>query len=350
MSFLLRSALLAAGALLGTCLAAAVLLTRPWPALSPDADVFGFESLKATESRNASPPKPVHYRARDGEPLAYRHYPSLSKQTLVFVHGSSYHGASYHRLATSLSEAGAASVVLPNLRGHHLSGPRRGDIDYIGQLEDDLSDLIHHLRAEGHRNVVLGGHSSGGGLALRFAGGRHGQLVDNYLLVSPILPRAGTTRGRDAGGWASLHLGRVYLLAILNQLGVTWLNDLQVIRFNKPPRLRDGTETLAYSYRLNTSYPPGRDYHADLRALGPDSLLVVGEQDQANDADALARVLPASGSSARMLRIRGVDHLGVCSDPTALGPIVNWLARLEATAADGPDGAKRADARPRARP
>jgi hypothetical protein len=33
-------------------------------------------------------------------------------------------------------------VVLPNMRGHFFSGRRRGDIEYIGQYEDDIVDLI----------------------------------------------------------------------------------------------------------------------------------------------------------------------------------------------------------------
>ena len=72
----------------------------------------------------------------------------------MFVHGSSYHGAAYHELAVALSRAGVSKVYLPNLRGHHMSGRRRGDVDYVGQLEDDIADLISMARDRGQTGEV----------------------------------------------------------------------------------------------------------------------------------------------------------------------------------------------------
>jgi alpha-beta hydrolase superfamily lysophospholipase len=46
-------------------------------------------------------------------------------------------------LAKALNAAGA-TVYAPHIRGHGESG-RRGDIDYIGQLDDDLADLMAQL-------------------------------------------------------------------------------------------------------------------------------------------------------------------------------------------------------------
>ena len=132
-------------------------------------------------------PEIERFTARDGEPLALRIYPSASERVLIFVHGSSYHGGAYHALARHISDAGAATVVVPNLRGHHLSGTRRGDVDYVGQLEDDLADLIATLRERGMSGpLILGGHSSGGGMVIRFAGGEHGTLIDHALMMAPI--------------------------------------------------------------------------------------------------------------------------------------------------------------------
>ena len=49
------------------------------------------------------PPSLRRYAARDGEELAYRIYELTSDRILIFVHGSSYHGAGYHALAAALS-------------------------------------------------------------------------------------------------------------------------------------------------------------------------------------------------------------------------------------------------------
>src|SRR5580692_4229996 len=164
------------------------LIATPEPPIGAPADLFDFTSLRKAPA-DIDVPSLRRYAARDGEQLAYRYYDSASDRILIFVHGSSYHGGGYHALAAALSLAGVAKVVLPNLRGHYMSGRRRGDVDYIGQYEDDLDDLIKFLRAENHSGpITLGGHSSGGGLPIRFAGGAYAGEVSSYLLLAPIIP------------------------------------------------------------------------------------------------------------------------------------------------------------------
>ncbi len=305
------------------------LITRPFPPIPEGRDVFGFASDTGTRTPTGSVPAIDRYPARDGEQLAFQFYDSTGEVILVFVHGSSYHGAAYHTLARELSDAGVAKVYLPNVRGHYLSGQRRGDVDYIGQLEDDLADLVAYIRDRGQRGpLVLGGHSSGGGLAIRVAGGEHGDLASAYLLLSPVIPLAPTTRSGDAGGWAHLHRSRLFGLLVLNAVGVTGLNGLPIIQFNKPEAFRDGTETLGYSYRLNTSFHPRYDYAADIEAMGDRFLLLIGDDDQANDPVAYEEMFPQSGAEARVMRLPGVDHLGVFSAPSALSAVQDWFRAL----------------------
>jgi len=302
------------------------------PAAEEPKDVFDFTSMRATRTDSAPLPSLRRYRARDGEELAYRIYPSSAERLLIFIHGSSYHGAGYHALGSALSLAGAATVVLPNLRGHYQSGRRRGDIDYIGQFEDDLDDLIEFLRREGHRGpITLGGHSSGGGLAIRFAGGAYARQVSSYLLMAPIIPRSPAVRGGTAGGWAQLHWRRLYGLLALNAIGIHGFDGLPIVAFNKPAKFWDGTETLSYSYRLNVSYHPRFNYDADLRALGERSLVLVGTDDQAIDAQALRALFAADAPQARTTILLGVDHLGIYADPHALDAAATWLNGLPAS-------------------
>jgi pimeloyl-ACP methyl ester carboxylesterase len=306
------------------------LIASPPPPIAQPKDVFDFTSL-ASPRTDIDLPSLRRFAARDGEQLAYRYYDSAADRILIFVHGSSYHGAGYHALASAVSLAGAAKVVLPNLRGHYQSGRRRGDVDYIGQLEDDLADLIAFLRSE-HRDgpITLGGHSSGGGLAIRFAGGSHRADVKSFLLLAPIIPRSPSVRGGTAGGWANLHWRRLYGLLALNAVGIHGFDGMSVVEFNKPAKYWDGTETLSYSYRLNASYHPRFDYAADIAALGGNTLVLVGANDQAIDPDALRAELAKSDAAAQVAVLPDVNHFGIFSDKASLARIVDWLKALPA--------------------
>jgi non-heme chloroperoxidase len=316
------------GLLVVTLVAALVLVATPEPPIPEPKDVFDFTSMRKPVA-DIDPPSLRRYTARDGEQLAYRLYESTSNRILIFIHGSSYHGGGYHALAAAISLGGAAKVVLPNLRGHYMSGQRRGDVDYIGQYEDDLDDLIRFLRHEGYTGpITLGGHSSGGGFAIRFAGGAHAGEVTSYLLLAPIIPRSPAVRGGNAGGWSILHWRRLYGLLALNALGIHGFNGLPIIVFNKPPKFWDGTETLSYSYRLNLSYHPRFKYDADIRALSPRTLVMVGDRDTAVDGGALHTLMAADAPQAEMKILPDVSHFGVFSDPPAIEAATTWMRTL----------------------
>ncbi len=88
---------------------------------------------------------------------------------LILIHGSGWHSRYFYRLASHIASVNAAHVYTPDLRGHGEVPQRRGDIDYIDQLEDDLADFVSLIRKEHPTaKLVVGGHSSGGGLALRW--------------------------------------------------------------------------------------------------------------------------------------------------------------------------------------
>ncbi|MFP6806695.1 MAG: alpha/beta fold hydrolase [Pseudomonadales bacterium] len=284
-------------------------------------DVFGFSSV---ESMSGNLPDVERYAARDGSQLAYRFYDSVSENVLVFIHGSSYHGSAYHELASTLSSAGIAKVYLPNLRGHYLSGKRRGDVAYIGQLEDDIADLISLARDRGQGGrIYIGGHSSGAGLVIRFAGGNYRDMANGYVLLSPVIPTGPAMKGGDAGGWASLNQPRMYGLLALNAVGIGGLNGLPIIEFNKPEEFWDGTETLSYSYRLNQSYHPRFDYDTDILAMGNKVIVIVGENDEAVNSSEL--VLLFAAAEIQVVVLPGVNHFGVFRNSLSFSAIGKLL-------------------------
>lgn len=99
------------------------------------------------------------FTGRDGAALSYRTYPHAGERVVVLIHGSSGESTGMHTLARAVAGAGFA-VYVPEIRGHGSDG-RLGDIDYAGQLDDDLEDLMKAVRDDHPRaSFTLVGHSS----------------------------------------------------------------------------------------------------------------------------------------------------------------------------------------------
>ncbi|MFT4961195.1 MAG: pimeloyl-ACP methyl ester carboxylesterase [Paracoccaceae bacterium] len=265
---------------------------------------------------------------RDGFDLQIRDYPDAYGPLLILVHGSGWHGHQFLSLAAGLQDV--AHVVVPDLRGHGPNPGRRGDIDYIGQLEDDLADLIKATAKPGQK-VVLLGHSSGGGLVTRTAGGSHGMLLDGAILLAPFLKHDAPTTRPGSGGWANVLLRRIIGLNMLNAAKITALNHLQVIQFRFPASVLDGplgdTATTGYSFRLNTSYAPRGDYLGDVAAL-PEFLLIVGEKDEAFIAAKYQPLMSGVTDKGQYLLVPDTGHLAIVDAPTTLTAIRTFLNEI----------------------
>jgi non-heme chloroperoxidase len=265
--------------------------------------------------------------AKDGKTLTYRHYPAKSQKVIILVHGSGWHSQYFLPLAEFISSEGLAHVYTPDLRGHGPSPDMRGDVSYIDQLEDDLADLVGIIRKENpNATLIIGGHSSGGGLAVRFAGSRYGKQADAYLLLSPFLKYNAPTMRPNSGGWATPYTGRIAGLGILNTLRIHWFDFLTVIEFNMPKEARDGTETLSYSHRLNTAYAP-RNYKKDLRAIKQPLLVIVGTRDEAFIANKFESVI-AKYTNAQVSLLQNITHIGVVVSPENQPILRSWLGGI----------------------
>lgn len=239
------------------------------------------------------------------------------------------HGGQFEQLATTLAADGVADVLVPDLRGHGPSPEHRGDVAYIGQLEDDLAALID-ANAGTDQEVVLLGHSSGGGLVVRFAGGTHGAMMDRAVLLAPYLGHDAPTTRPKSGGWAHPLLRRYIGLEILNRFGVTAFNGLTVVQFNVPEAIQteeaSGAMTPAYSYRLNTSYHPRPDLGADVASL-PDVLLIAGAEDEAFIAELYQPMMETFTARGTYHILPNVRHMDAVYAPATSDLIKGWLKR-----------------------
>lgn len=290
-------------------------------------DTIDFSGQAEAASQDPAPLQT--YQARDGASLGYRHYGSDTTDAplLIFIHGSGWHGAAYDGLARSIAEQAGIEVALPDLRGHGPSPETRGDIAYIDQFEDDIADLVDTLRTPGQQ-LLIGGHSSGGGLAIRYAGGKYGETLDGAVLLAPYLKYDAPTVRPNSGGWARALTRRIIGLSMLNAVGITGLNGLTAIQFNFPDEVLNGSQgntgTTSYSYRLNTGYAPRNDYLADIAALPP-FLLVAGSDDESFVATAYQPLMDPVNSNGRYALIEGQSHLGVINSEQTVSQILEFL-------------------------
>lgn len=82
---------------------------------------------------------------RDGEALSGRQFVGEDAKTVVLLHGVMSEAARMDPLSARLRDRAAATVIALDLRGHGSSGGPPGDVDYIGQYEDDVADVIEAL-------------------------------------------------------------------------------------------------------------------------------------------------------------------------------------------------------------
>ncbi len=272
-------------------------------------------------------PALAHYPARDGARLGFRAYPSAGKDAAVLIHGVISESSIMHALAKTISQAGMTAYSL-DLRGHGGQG-RSGDIDYIGQLDDDLTDFVKWVRKlKPKARITLIGHSAGGGLALRFAEGPYGGLFDRYLLLSPALDRTAPTYRPNAGGLASPYIPRIIALTILNRFGIHWFDGLPVIAFAAP---QNGPTivTPIYSFRLQTNFTAPGSYLADLPKVKKPISLIVGQADEVFYPEKFAPLLNPIRPDVPIVLLPEITHTGIVTVPKAIKAITAALGPIE---------------------
>lgn len=315
-----------------------------WPLAAVGVATLAFAAMLAQPVKPPPPLESIHagamampkdgkpdlsrFQARDGTWLAYRLYPAADggrDHLAIVYHGSSASSDEMNATALALTKAGFAAVAV-DTRGHGASGSR-GDISYIGQLEDDLADLVAHLRGDyPAARLTLVGHSSGGGFVLRAAAAPVGASFDRFVLLAPYLGyRAPTNRPSEGKGlWASPDIPRIIALTILDRLGVDWAQSLPAIAFANRPEAAMATVSR-YSYRLLTDYGPPQDWQGALRGAAGKVELIAGLDDELMDAEAYQRAVAPLG--VRVTLLPGVDHVGIVYQPAALDAIVEAARR-----------------------
>lgn len=302
--------------------AAAILLGGPsTPAPMPSVN----EPFKSVDYSKM--PMPSKYKGADGTDLYYREYTAIAgsaRGSAVLVHGSSADSKSLHPMASALAAAGFRVFAL-DIRGHGLSG-RRGQIDYIGQLESDLQAFLNTVRPSSPSTLI--GFSSGAGFVLRVAGSEMQPSFQSFLLLSPFLGGQAPNQRPNSGGWVSVGVPRLLGLTALNSIGVQSLNSLPVTRF----ALSDKGRTLLtpeYGFSLALNFAPNRDFMGDMRSSSARVAVLAGSSDEAFYTEKLAPIVHAAGKTWPVTLLPGVGHIPLTLDPIALQEIVRQVKLLQ---------------------
>ncbi|MGJ5051523.1 alpha/beta hydrolase [Bradyrhizobium oligotrophicum] len=311
------------------CLVGVLALVLAAMIATPLARPPELKSISETAGRvdRSTMPGLQRFSARDGTELAYRHYlargAAVGKVAIV-VHGSSGSSVAVHALADALAARGIETFA-PDIRGHGGSGTR-GDIGYLGQLEDDLADLVAELRRSiPAQPIVLLGHSAGGGFALRAASAPIQDLFTRTVLLSPYLGYDAPTNRENSGGWAGPDIPRILALGMLRRIGMPCCEALPVLAFAVRP---NSEKFLAptYSYRLFRNFAT-RGYKADLAAAKHPVTIIAGADDELMLADKYADAVHAVARGVDVKLIAGVNHMEIVSAPQAVSAIAEDVAK-----------------------
>ncbi|PJG52921.1 alpha/beta hydrolase [Bradyrhizobium forestalis] len=268
------------------------------------------------------------FQARDGTWIGYRHYGPNGPETgrgAIFIHGSSgSSGTVNHALTHAIAARGVETWAL-DVRGHGGSGTR-GDIGYVGQLEDDLIDFVAHVRKSApDLPLTLIGHSAGAGFSLCVAATPIMQdMFVRTVLLAPYLGYDAPTNRPSNGGWVSADIPRFLGLTALRKLGIDCCAQLPVLAFAVPVNSAKYL-TSTYSDRLMRNFAT-RGYRLDLPATTRPITIIAGADDEMMISDKYAEAVQAIKPSVDVKIIDGVNHMGLVTNPKAISVIAEDVA------------------------
>lgn len=128
------------------------------------------------------------FKSGNGTTLHYRSWTPAVKPEMVIalVHGLGEHSGRYEHWAQRFNRQSIAFTAF-DLRGHGLSGGRRGNINSIEAVLEDISLFLEKVSVLFPGiPLVLYGHSLGGNLALNY-GIRNKSKINGLIITSPWL-------------------------------------------------------------------------------------------------------------------------------------------------------------------
>lgn len=284
---------------------------------------MGFEQVYKSES--------LKFSMRDGKRLFARKFSFQSDTTIVLLHGVLSSSYLMNKTAGLLRDAVGAEVIAIDFRGHGQSEGTGGDVDYIDQYADDVSDVISSVKKnKPNGKIIIAAHSMGGGIALRYAMKKDVQKIDGYVLLAPLLGHNAPTLLKPAASaettaepFMKIHIERIIGLKMYHSIGIRKYDNLPILFFNLPKEMGFNK----YSYRANASMAPD-DYKAGLKAVKKPLLVVVGSADEAFVAGEFEPAV-TKNSKGKVIVVDGATHNGIRHNAKAMDEVKKWFLKLK---------------------
>lgn len=119
----------------------------------------------------------------DNTQIYYKDWGSASGQPVVFCHGWPLNSDNFEVQMVFLADAGYRSVAHDRRGSGRSSQPWEGN--HLDQWADDLAELIEQLDL---KDIVLVGHSTGGGEITRYCGKHGTSRVKKIVLIGSYAP------------------------------------------------------------------------------------------------------------------------------------------------------------------
>jgi non-heme chloroperoxidase len=268
------------------------------------------------------------FMASDGETLAYRTYHGPENRQIVMIHGSACFGDQLHKLATRFAQEAAATVHTVDMRGHGQNARGSAPAERYAMDVGEFCALLK--RHPARPQVILAGHSAGGGLSLNVAYSPYVRNIDGMLLMAPYLGIASGSVRPYFGGWlVSIAWIKLMGTAVLNVMGVTRFNDRPLVAFDREVCLHDPRFVREWSFNTLLGFGPGRVRSASAEMLSSKipTMLISGDRDECFRPDRYKAIIDRIAPWASIQLFSGLGHWDILADNRVASFCVNWLER-----------------------
>ncbi|SET21302.1 Lysophospholipase, alpha-beta hydrolase superfamily [Salinibacillus kushneri] len=270
-------------------------------------------------------------KLRDNTYMYFRYYPSEADIVLILIHGIAEDHKYLKPLAAYVANENLAHVYTPDLRGYGDYAETKGDVDYIGQHDDDLMEFMDYIQDKHqHSKVILGGHSAGGGTTLRFTTHAYSQHISGYLLLAPFvhfmapIMKKGDSENKESPNQA--HVGRIMKLMMLNRLHMRKRNHQEVLTVHDPAN-ENPAKLKGLSYRLFMSRLPD-SYKRSLKRLTKPALVLIGDQDEEFEHSAYKPLFSKYAQSAKVTVLPHLTHDSLLTSSHTFQAIKEWIRQF----------------------